>query len=189
MNTAAAIAFESVEHLSIWLERHHAIERELWVRVFKKESGIRSVAWDDCVIAALIWGWIDCQRRALDDISYLQRITPRQPKSKWSKRNCAIAERLIHEGAMRPSGVAQVQAAQRDGRWERAYSGSADMVLPAEFVMAIAQNARANRFFESLGRRDRFAIYLRLHHAKQPQTRQRQIADVIAQLARGVKPT
>lgn len=178
-------AFRTREQLSQWLERNHAKHTELWVRVFKKQSGTPSVDWEDCVIAALAWGWIDGQRRAFDEESFVQRLTPRRPNSKWSKRNCEIAERLIAEGAMQAAGFAQIEAARQDGRWENAYSGSATMEMPAEFLAAVAESAAAKRRFDALDRRSLYVIYLRLHHVKQARARQRAIAEVIEQLANG----
>ena len=134
MHPTEARAFATAGQLEAWLEANHATRRELWVRIFKKGSGVPTVTWDDCVMASLTWGWIDGQRRSLDGVSFLQRLTPRRPGSCWSRRNRAHAEHLLAEGRMQPPGVAHVQAARRDGRWERAYAGSADMVIPEDFL-------------------------------------------------------
>lgn len=184
MNTPDAHAFETAAQLEHWLQANHATENELWVRVFKKQSGTPSVTWDDCVLAALAWGWIDGQRRSLDEVSFLQRLTPRRARSGWSKRNCEHAERLIAAGKMQPSGLAQVDAARRDGRWESAYAGSSEMVIPADFLDALKENPAAQAFYETLDRRNLFVIYHRLHTAKRPETRAKRIAAMLAQLAR-----
>jgi uncharacterized protein YdeI (YjbR/CyaY-like superfamily) len=185
MDSTETLPFETPAQLETWLEANHETQRELWVRMFKKDSGTPSVTWNDCVIAALTWGWIDGQRKSLDEISFLQRLTPRRAKSNWSKKNCEHAERLILEGRMRPSGLAHVHAARQDGRWEQAYSGSADMVIPEDFLEELHKNADAERFFATLDRRNLYAIYHRIQTAKRPETRARRIAQMIAQLARG----
>ena len=167
------------------LEANHATQRELWVRIFKKGSGVPTVTWDDCVMASLTWGWIDGKRRSLDGVSFLQRLTPRRPGSCWSKRNRAHAERLLAEGRMQPPGVAHVHAARQDGRWEQAYSGSADMVIPEDFLNELRKIPAAKQFFETLDRRNLYRIYHRLQTAKRPETRKRRIAEMVAQLARG----
>lgn len=181
-------AFATTEHLEQWLERHHASERELWVRIFKKQSGTPSVTWDHCVVAAITWGWIDGQRRALDEVSFIQRLTPRRPKSNWSKRNREHAERLIAEGRMRPAGLAHVESARADGRWEQAYSGSAEMVLPDDLLAALRDQPEAKVVFDALDRRTLFAVYLHLQTAKRADTRAKRVAEVVARLARGEPP-
>jgi uncharacterized protein YdeI (YjbR/CyaY-like superfamily) len=116
-------------------------------------------------------------------VSFLQRLTPRRTKSAWSKRNRDHAERLIAEGRMRPSGLAHVDAARQDGRWENAYSGSAEMVLPADFLTELQSNPAAKQFFDTLDRRNLYAIYYRLQTAKRAETRRKRMSDIVAQLA------
>src|SRR6187551_1246912 len=140
-------SFETPRQLEQWLKKNHATAPELWVRMFKKGSGTPSVTWDDCVVAALSWGWIDSQKRTLDEVSFLQRLTPRRAKSNWSKRNCEHAERLIAEGRMQPSGLLHVEAARKDGRWEQAYAGSAEMVIPDDFLKELKKVPAAQKFF------------------------------------------
>lgn len=185
MTSREARSFETAAELDRWLKRHHDKEPELWVRVFKKGSGTPSVTWDECVVAALTWGWIDGLRRSLDDVSYLQRLTPRRARSTWSKRNCEIAERLIAEGRMRPAGLRQVEAARQDGRWEQAYAGSAEMTLPEDFLKALKDDAAAKAAFEALSRAEVFSIYHQLHSAKRPETRERRLRNILARLASG----
>ncbi len=110
-------AFESAQELDQWLREWHASEQELWVRIFKKASKVPTVSWDDCVIVCLTWGWIDGQRKALDDLSFIQRLTPRRVRSNWSQRNMALAERLLASNTMQPPGLRQVESARRGGRW------------------------------------------------------------------------
>lgn len=178
-------AFETIEQLEKWLKAHHATAKELWVRIFKKETGTPSVTWGDCVVAALAWGWIDSQRKALDDVSFLQRLTPRRARSNWSKKNCEHVERLIAEGRMQPSGLVHVEAARLDGRWEKAYSGSSAMVIPEDFLEELRKNPPAQEFFNTLNRSNLFAIYHRIHTVKRVETRQKKIRELVAKLARG----
>jgi uncharacterized protein YdeI (YjbR/CyaY-like superfamily) len=185
MPTSKARSFETPLQLEKWLKLNHATEPELWVRIFKKDSGRPTVTWADCVIAGLVWGWIDSQRKPLDEISFLQRLTPRRARSSWSKKNCEHAERLIAEGRMQPSGLAHVEAARRDGRWDNAYSGSAEMVIPADFLRELQSVPAAKRFFKTLDRRNLYAIYHRLQTARREETRKKRITAIIAQLARG----
>ena len=188
MSPAEPRPFEKSELLDEWLRANHATERELWVRVFKKASGTPTVTWDDCVVAAITWGWIDGQRKAHDDVSLLQRLTPRRPRSGWSTRNRDHAERLIADGRMRPSGLAHVLAAREDGRWARAYSGSADMVMPDDFLVELRTNPAAERVFAEIDREKLYAIDQRVQSARQSETRKKRIADSVAQLAGGETP-
>lgn len=185
MHSHDARSFETADQLEEWLERNHGTERELWVRIFKKESGTPTVTWNDCVVAAIAWGWIDGQRKSLDAVSFLQRLTPRRARSSWSKKNREHAERLIAEGRMQPPGLAHVEAARRDGRWEQAYSGSSEMVIPEDFLEELKKNPAARAFFATLDRRNLFVIYHRLQTARRPETRQKRVADMLAQLALG----
>ncbi len=178
-------AFGTPQELEDWLSQNHGTAQELWVRIFKKDSGTASVTWEDCVVASLAWGWIDSQRRTHDDVSFLQRLTPRRAKSVWSAKNCAHVGRLIAEGRMQPAGLAHVEAARADGRWERAYAGPATMVIPDDFLSALEHVPAAKQSFSALSRSDLYAIYYRLHSAKRPETRQRRIAGIIATLQGG----
>lgn len=171
--------------LGAWFARHHAQEPELWVKLSKVGTGVDSVRWEDCVLEALTWGWIDAIRKSFDDVAYLQRLTPRTTRSIWSLKNCGHAEQLIADGHMQPTGLAQVQAAKADGRWERAYAGPADMVMPDEFLTALAAVPLAQAMYDGLDKRNRFAIYLRLQTAKRAETRARRTAQFVEQLARG----
>ncbi len=185
MPTERPIAFETRDAFDDWLKRNHDKQTELWVRIYKKASGKRSVDWGDCVVAALAWGWIDGQRKSLDEASFMQRFTPRRPRSSWSKKNCSLAEGLIADGRMHAPGLAQVEAARRDGRWERAYAGSAEMTIPDDFLAALKKSAAAKKFYATLDRRNLFAIYHRVHNAKKPETRTKRIKAIVDQLARG----
>lgn len=178
-------SFETVEQLERWLKTNHAAKTQLWIRMYKKGSGIKTINWDDCVRAGLAWGWIDGIRKSLDKVSFVQRMTPRRAKSSWSKKNCEHAERLIADGLMQPSGLAHVEAARADGRWEKAYAGSAEMEIPADFLKALRKNVAAKKVYATLNRRNLYAIYQRLHTAKKVETRQKRIKTIIEQLAQG----
>ncbi|HTM80763.1 MAG TPA: YdeI/OmpD-associated family protein [Asticcacaulis sp.] len=184
MPSAEHLAFATPAHLSAWLEANHASASELWVRMYKKGTGTPSVTWEDCVVVCLAWGWIDGVRRSLDEVSFIQRLTPRRAKSNWSKKNCEHAERLIAEGLMQPSGLSHVEAARADGRWESAYAGSSNMVIPDDFLAALEQDTDAKAFFDTLKRAQLYTIYHRLQTAKRPETRQKRIDDILSKLQR-----
>lgn len=184
-NEPDPIAFQDAAGLSAWLASHHGRSSELWVRIFKKGSGERSVTWADCVIEAIRFGWIDGRKQPLDEASFLQRLTPRKPGSNWSARNRDHATRLIAEGRMTPAGLAHVEAARADGRWDNAYEGSATMTIPQDFLDALEAMPAAKAFFQTLDRKNLFPIYYRLHTAKRPETRDRRLAQILAQLDRG----
>tara|TARA_R100000322_G_scaffold94439_8_gene59141 strand:+ start:48190 stop:48780 length:591 start_codon:yes stop_codon:yes gene_type:complete len=182
------IPFETRADLERWLAQHHDSATELLVRVYKKGSGIASVAWGDIVEAVLAWGWIDGQKRSLDDVSYIQRVTPRRAGSAWSKINVGHVERLIAEGRMQPSGLAHVEAAKADGRWDAAYAGQRDMVIPEDFLAALDITPGARERYDRLTRAQRFTIYHQLLGAKKPETRARRLARMVERLGRGELP-
>ncbi len=181
-------SFKTSAEFEKWLSANHQTQTELWVRMFKKGSGTPSVDWNDCVVAALSWGWIDGVRKSLDEVSFIQRFTPRRAKSSWSKKNREHAERLMTEGRMQPAGLAHVEAARKDGRWDNAYAGSADMVIPEDFLAALKKSAAAKKFYETLKRQQLFIIYHRLHSARTEATRSKRITELVARLARGEAP-
>jgi uncharacterized protein YdeI (YjbR/CyaY-like superfamily) len=180
-----SMAFRDARELGDWLAEHHHSRSELWVQIFKAGSGRSSVTWTDCVVEAIRFGWIDGQKQPLDAASFLQRLTPRKPKSNWSAKNREHATRLIAEGRMTPAGLAHVDAAKADGRWESAYAGSAAMVIPQDFLDALETMPDAKAFFETLDRKNLYPIYYRLQTAKRPETRAKRMAQILAQLERG----
>lgn len=180
-----AIAFATPAAVRLWLATHGTTESELWVHIHKLGSGVASVTWEDCVVASLAYGWIDGIKKSLGADAYIQRLTPRKKASAWSKRNRDHAERLIAAGQMLPAGLAQVQAAKADGRWDAAYAGPAQMQIPAEFLAKLAQHPAAQQMFASLNKQNLYAIYYRLHSARTPETRARRMADLIETLNRG----
>ncbi|MCL6416971.1 YdeI/OmpD-associated family protein [Aestuariirhabdus sp. Z084] len=182
------LSFATPAELGQWLEQYHAIESELWLMLFKKGTGIPSVTWDDVVVEALCWGWIDGIKKSIDEQAYLQRITPRKARSNWSKRNREHAERLIAEGRMEESGLVHVRAAKADGRWERAYSAS-EMTVPEDFLAALDSQPQAKQYFETLNKSGRYVIAYGLGSAKKLETRRKRFERFMAMLARGEKPS
>lgn len=180
-------SFPDAQALGQWMADNHATAKELWVRIYKSSSGQPSVSWTDCVVEALRYGWIDGQKKPLDDSSFLQRLSPRKPRSNWSSKNREHARKLILEGRMSPAGLAQVEAAQKDGRWEEAYAGSADMEIPEDFLAALDKLPKAKSFFATLNRQNLFSIYYRLHSAKKPETRAKRMSQILSMLDQETK--
>jgi uncharacterized protein YdeI (YjbR/CyaY-like superfamily) len=181
------LAFRTASDLRTWLSQNHDTAKELDVRIFKAASGLPTVTWGECVVECLAWGWIDSRKKSMDAESYLQRISPRRPKSLWSTTNIKHAERLISQGLMMPPGLAAVNAAKQDNRWDAAYAGPADMIIPDDFLAALEGNAEAKAFFHTLNRRNLYSIYFKLHTAKRPATRARRMQSIVDQLARQEK--
>jgi len=181
-------SFATPRALESWMRANHAKAPELWIKIHKKESGLRSVTPAEALDVMLCWGWIDGLRRGFDDRSFLQRYTPRRAKSIWSQVNREHVARLRRAGRMTPHGQAQVDAAKRDGRWARAYApirkSSADS-LPPDLLKAIRANAKARQTFKGLSRMNLFALAFRTNHMKTPAGRARKIATLVAMLARG----
>ena len=182
------LAFASSAELGAWLGANHATESELWVKVFKKGSGVPSVTWGDIVTETLCWGWIDGIKKSLDDESYLQRITPRTARSRWSKRNTEHVERLTAAGRMEAPGLRCVREAKADGRWEAAYPPPSETEVPADFVAALADRPEAKRVFETLNKSGRYTIAIGLATAKKPDTRRRRFEAFMSMLDRGETP-
>ena len=171
-----------------WLRRHHDRDTEIWVRMYKKGSGTPSIDWPKAVDVALCWGWIDGIRKSLDAESFLQRFTPRRPKSIWSQVNREHVARLIAEGRMQPSGLKQVEGAKADGRWDAAYAPirtASQASLPDDLRAAIDASPNAARTFATLGRMNLFALTFRTNSMKTPAGRAKKIAALVAMLARG----
>ena len=175
-------AFENAAAFWQWLELNHASEPELWLKIFKKGSGRKTISWDESVVEALCWGWIDGIKKSFDDEAYLQRFTPRRKRSNWSKRNRGHVERLIAEGRMQEPGLVHVRAAKADGRWAAAYAPASEMTMTDDFLAALEQRPTAKAFFETLNRQNRYAIMYRLQTAKKPETRQKWFERFLAML-------
>jgi uncharacterized protein YdeI (YjbR/CyaY-like superfamily) len=168
-----------------WLGAGHASSPGVWLKIAKKGSDARSVSYAEALDVALCHGWIDGQKRPLDDRFWLQRFTPRTPRSRWSKRNRALAERLIASGEMAPAGLREVERARADGRWEAAYDSHATATVPPDLQAALDADAGAAAFFAGLDSANRYAILYRIQEARRPETRARRIATFVAMLAEG----
>jgi uncharacterized protein YdeI (YjbR/CyaY-like superfamily) len=179
------LAFPDQGALEAWLEAEHERAPGLYVKLAKKGSGVPSVNWEQMVEVLLCFGWIDGRANRLDDRYYLQRITPRRPRSVWSRKNVATVERLIAEGRMRPAGLAAVEAAKADGRWERAYAGPATITVPDDLTAALDAEPAARAAFDALDGTNRYAALWRVHTAGTPATRAKRIAALVQMLAEG----
>ena len=168
-----------------WLGQHGGEWDEVWVRFFKKGSGVETLSYEDAVRVALCWGWIDGIKKKHDETSFLLRFTPRRKKSIWSQINTRHAEALIAEGLMREPGLAQIEAARADGRWDAAYPSGAELAMPEDFLAAVKGNPEALKTFETLNRANLFALMFRITNAKKAETRARNIEKFVAMLARG----
>lgn len=178
-------AFTSQAKWETWLKKHHQAKPGLWLRIYKKDTKKPTVTYDEALEVALCYGWIDGQVKSYDAESWIQKFTPRRAKSLWSKRNTGIVERLIQEGKMQPAGLAQIEAAKKDGRWEQAYDGQKDMEMPKDFLAALQKSKKAWAFFQTLTAANRFAMAYRIHQAKRPETRIKHITHFVEMLAKG----
>jgi uncharacterized protein YdeI (YjbR/CyaY-like superfamily) len=179
------MSFTSAADWEAWLEEHHADSDGVWIKMARKSSGIPSIDHAGALQVALCFGWIDGQRRSNDDTSFLQKFTPRRPRSPWSKINIGHVERLIAEGRMRPAGRAAIDAAKADGRWEAAYASQSTIEVPADFQAALDARPEAAAFFATLSRSARYPFLYRIQAAKRPETRAKRIAEYTDLLAEG----
>ena len=171
-----------------WLGANHDRETELWLKIYKKASGVPTVTYAQALDVALCWGWIDGLKKSFDEEAFLQRFSPRRPKSVWSQINREHIARLIKAGRMTPHGQRHVDAARSDGRWAAAYAPIRTATaagIPEDLRAAIGANARARRTFRTLNRQNLFALAFRTNNMKTPAGRARKIADLVAMLARG----
>lgn len=170
-----------------WLKRHHAAAAGVWIRMAKKASGIASIDHPAALEVALCYGWIDGQRKGDGEQHFLQRFTPRTPRSTWSKINRDKALKLIDEGRMQPAGLAEVERARADGRWDAAYDAQSIATVPPDLQAALDANRKAAAFFAKLDSRNRYAVLFRTQGAKKPETRAKRIAQFVEMLAKGEK--
>jgi len=182
-----AISFASLEEWESWLEENHANSPGIWLRIYKKASGVRTIFYPEALDGALCFGWIDGLRRPLDGISYLQRFTPRRPKSLWSKINTGHVERLTRLGKIKPAGLAAIEAARKDGRWDAAYHSPGKATVPEDFLKALSKNKKAKAFFETLNKTNLYSIAWRLQTARKPETRARRMKAILQMLAKRKK--
>ena len=181
------MSFASQDDWETWLAGQHQTSSGLWLKIAKKDAGPRTVSYQEALVVALCFGWIDGQKRAFDEVHWLQRFTPRKAKSKWSRINRDQAGALIEAGQMRPAGLREVELARADGRWAAAYQSQSTAAVPEDLARALAGNDAARTFFEDLDRANRYAILYRLADAKRPETRARRLATFMAMLSEGKK--
>ncbi len=177
------MAFESTKAWDAWLATHHADSPGLWLKIAKKGSAGTSISYSEALDVALCHGWIDGQKGRHDDDYWLQRFTPRKPGSNWSKINTERAEALIASGRMMPAGLREVEQAQADGRWQRAYESQSRIAVPEDLARALAANPRARDFFATLDGTNRYAVLYRISSAKRPETRAKRIDTFVTMLS------
>lgn len=178
------VEFEDEQSFYTWLGKHWNKETEVWIKIHKLNSGLASITPKEAIDVVLCWGWIDGIRKGLDDKSFLQRYTPRGKKSVWSQINVANVARLIEAGKMRPSGLAQVEAAKADGRWQKAYN-IAKNETPPDLLAAIRAEPKALAMYEKLTSQNRFALTFRTIAMKTEEGRKKKIETFVAMLKRG----
>ncbi|HVQ44413.1 MAG TPA: YdeI/OmpD-associated family protein [Candidatus Saccharimonadia bacterium] len=179
------LAFATPVDWEQWLAKNSASSGGLWLKIAKKSSHTPSVTYPQALDIALCYGWIDGQKNALDDHFWLQKFTPRRPKSAWSEINAAKAEQLITAGKMHPAGLAQVEVAKQDGRWAKAYASQSTATVPDDLAVALEANPKAKAFFAAINGSNRYAILYRIQDAKRPETRAARITKFVDMLARG----
>jgi uncharacterized protein YdeI (YjbR/CyaY-like superfamily) len=177
--------FRNAKAFEAWLKKNHAKSDGLWLRIAKRGADEPSVTYPEAVEIALCWGWIDGQKKGLDDQHFLQRFTPRRARSIWSKINVDKVAALIEAGRMQAPGHAQIEAAKADGRWAQAYDGAKTSTVPDDLVAALAANPAAQAFFATINASNRYAVLWRIQTAVKPETRAKRIAQLVEMLARG----
>ena len=176
------ISFASRDGWEVWLDKHHADSDGLWLKIAKKGSGIETVTQPEALEVALCYGWIDSQAKTFDGDYWLQRFTPRKPRSKWSQVNREKVEKLLEAGRMKFAGLREVERAKSDGRWDAAYEAQSRAMVPDDLRRELEMNKVAREFFDTLDSRNRYAILHRIQDAKKPQTRARRIEKYVAML-------
>jgi len=185
MEPTESTLFRNAKAFEAWLRKNHAKSDGLWLRIAKRGADEPSVTYPEAVEIALCWGWIDGQKKGLDDQHFLQRFTPRRARSIWSKINVEKVAALIEAGRMQPPGLAQIEAAKADGRWAQAYDGAKTSTVPDDLVAALDASPPAKAFFATINASNRYAVLWRIQTAAKPETRARRIAQLVDMLARG----
>lgn len=187
MNEGKVIAFKSQIDWAKWLEKNFELEEGIFMRIYKKDSGIESITYAQALDEALCYGWIDGIKKKYDDKSFIQKFTPRRKKSIWSKINIGHVKRLESEGKIKPSGYKQIELAKQDGRWEAAYDSPSEMTMPEDFLKELSKNKKAEEFFKTLNKTNLYAIAWRLQTAKKPETRTKRIGQILEMLSKREK--
>ncbi|ODR88733.1 YdeI/OmpD-associated family protein [Sinorhizobium alkalisoli] len=185
VNPATVRSFEDAVSFYHWLGQNHDKQDEVWIKIHKAGSGLRSITPEEAIEIVLCWGWIDSLRKGFDERSYLQRYTPRRRKSIWSRINVENAARLIAAGRMTEHGLKQVEAAKADGRWDRAYESGRQMKIPDDLQAAIDAEPKASEMLDKLSAQNRYALAFRLHHVKSEAGRRKKIEAFVSMLKRG----
>ena len=185
IDPAKVRAFKDATSFYKWLARHHDKDDEIWIKIHKVDSGLKSITPKEAIDVVLCWGWIDGVRKGLDDRSYLQRYSPRGRKSVWSQINVDNVARLIKEGRMTAHGLRHVEAAKADGRWDRAYKSGRGMTIPADLQAAIDAEPKAKAMLAKLSEQNRFALAFRTHNMRTDAGRKKKIETFVAMLKRG----
>lgn len=181
------LRFKTQRAFDTWLRKNHAASEGVWLLIAKAGAEEPTLTYAEAVESALCHGWIDGQKKALDAQHWLQRFTPRRARSMWSKINRAKAEALIQAGRMQPGGMAEVERAKKDGRWDSAYDGARTAVVPPDLQAALDARPKARAFFDQLDGTNRYAVLWRIQTAKKPETRLKRIETLVEMLARGEK--
>ena len=181
------LPFESKKKWADWLAKEHDKSAGVWLKLAKKATGIPSVTYAEALDVALCYGWIDGQKGSFDEQYFLQKFTPRRPKSIWSKINVEKAEQLIASGEMKPSGLRAIEAAKQDGRWAAAYEGQKTISVPEDFQAALDKNQKDKAFFTTLKGANRYAFLFRIQTAKKAETRAKRIQQFVEMLERNEK--
>ena len=179
------LPFASKKKFADWLAKEYDKSAGVWLKLAKKGSGIPSVTYQEALDVALCYGWIDGQKGSFDEKYFLQKFTPRRPKSIWSKINVEKVERLIASREMKPSGLKAVEAAKQDGRWAAAYASQKNISVPEDFQSALRKNTQAKSFFESLTSAKRYSFLFRIETAKKAETREKRISQFVEMLEKG----
>lgn len=180
-------AFKTPKSFEAWLSKNHQLDEGIYLQLFKKDSDTPSINYAEALDIALCYGWIDGIKKCYDEVSWLQKFAPRRAKSIWSKRNREHIERLIQEGKMQAQGIAEVEKAKADGRWEKTYDSPSNMITPEDFLTAIKKDKKAFAFFESLNKTNKYAIAFRLHSAQKPATRAKRLEEFVKMMKEGKK--
>ena len=188
MTDYPTLAFESQDAWAAWLDEHHSSSDGVWIKIAKKASGIPSVTYAQAVEVALSYGWIDGQMKRIDEDFFVQKFTPRRARSKWSKVNIGKVEALIAAGKMQPAGLAEIERAKADGRWDAAYDSPSTATVPSDLEQALGQVPGAKEEFGKLTSSQRYFILYSLQDAKRPETRAKRIAKYVDMLSRGERP-
>jgi len=181
------LPFASQSKWADWIAKQHDKSAGVWLKLAKKDSGISSVTYTEALEVALCYGWIDGQKNSFDEKYFLQKFTPRRPKSIWSKINVEKVERLIASGQMKPAGLKAIEAAKADGRWEQAYSSQKNISVPEDFQSTLDRNKKAKAFFETLNSANRYSFLFRIETAKKAETRARRIQQFVEMLEKNEK--